>query len=213
MSLVHPRRTLPGSASPSTHTVIPLSALNGQFAVGEYIRSLINVDPSDLRLITDCPSGVDSAQWLYEHILCLLTDLALWIHNVGAECDCATMCASADWEFLCAAHAGVPAIKCSAVNYCAHNIAAMTAAAHNTTTFPNRIAVNANAVKTLAPLVRRVYRIFAHAAYHHTAAYDALEAKTFLSRRFIALFTANTVLMDNNTFTPPLPPPSSSTSD
>ena len=53
--------------------------------------------------------------------------------------------------------------------------------------FPSRAAVSDKAAAVFPSVCRRLYRIFAHAAHHHTAQFDEWEATHHTCGRFIAL--------------------------
>jgi hypothetical protein len=53
--------------------------------------------------------------------------------------------------------------------------------------FPSRVSVPASSIKQFPSIARRLYRIFAHAWYHHRETFDELEARTKLYDRVVRL--------------------------
>jgi len=157
------------------------------FATLEYLQLLIKKDPCDVDKIVKLPSGQDKDVWILEHLRRFLLELHLMVVYMDEECTaekCPKMCATPDWEFLCAAHPEPK--KCSAIDYIVHTLSGFTALLNSPTHFPSRIQVPPKSVEIFSSVVRRLYRLFAHAYHHHKTIFDKFEGETHLTKRFIA---------------------------
>ena len=136
------------------------------------------------------PDGVDRSLWLYE--LCRLVtkeinSLILAFFNDSPPCSamtCPEMRAS-EWQYLCAVHD--PPKPCCAIDYCCHTLDWAANILTSTKTFPSRLTLgveagggNANGLRNLQSVCRRLYRIFAHAWYQHRSMFWQVEAQTGL---------------------------------
>lgn len=77
--------------------------------------------------------------------------------------------------------------ECCALDYCIHTMDGSTALINSTEHFPSRVRVPSQSVKLFGSMMRRLYRVFAHAFYHHRDEFDDCESKTALCKRFIRL--------------------------
>lgn len=179
--------------------------LQGQCPAQEYLQQLILKDPAAVEKIIALPNtGVDKNVWILEHLRRFLCELNLLCVFLDDECNvdtCPKMCATNDWEFLCAAHAEPK--KCCAMDYVVHTLVGFISLLSNPTHFPSRTKVSADSAKYFSSVVRRLYRVFAHAYYHHKSAFDKFEAKTHLTERFIQ-FSLKFGLMAANQLSPPI---------
>lgn len=103
-----------------------------------------------------------------------------------------------EWLFLCAAHFpqstmsspsanGVGASPCCAIDYTVHTLNGATTLLNSSKNFPSRISIPPASQRHYPSLSRRLYRIFAHAYYHHREVFDQVEADHNLYARFTAL--------------------------
>ena len=92
-----------------------------------------------------------------------LNDLYLLLQD---ECTCPEMKAG-EWLYLCASHETPK--SCSALEYMAHTL--------DQPIVPSQ----------LQPMARRLYRIFAHAYFHHREVYSEFEMVSRLYQRFCTL--------------------------
>jgi len=177
--------------------------LQGTFPAQEYLHQLILRDSSAVERIIALPSTtVDKNVWILEHLRRFLCELNLLTVYLDDECNidtCPKMCATNDWEFLCAAH--VEPKKCCAMDYIVHTLVGFISLLSNPQHFPSRTKVTAESAKYFSSVVRRLYRVFAHAYYHHRSAFDKFEAKTHLTERFIQ-FSLKFGLMADNQLSP-----------
>ncbi len=214
MSLAFPR-LFPGSPAPSTPSVSfssppEFSSFSGQFSCCEYLQSLLANNPADISTLIELPSECDKDLFLYEHLRLLLKELNSFCSSLRLVCvasTCPSMIATADWEFLCAAHKQPK--KCSAIDYASHALAGFSSFLSSADMFPNRVSILPGSAKTFTSVVRRLYRIFAHGYYHHRAEFDEFESRTHLAERFIGL-SLKFQLMDASQLAPPIPFPESS---
>jgi hypothetical protein len=225
------RRILPGQeygpeqwlsfTSPQQTQPMDLKDLTGQYAVSEWIQDRIraitiskdqNAVSAAIQASVALPDSVESPLWQYEHLRVIVAQTNFLCAELASVCTaetCPTMIATNDWEFLCAAHANKPK-KCCAIDYILHTLTGFTALLNNNELFPNRLTVTERSAKYFSSIVRRLYRVYAHAYYHHRQQFDRVESKLHVCERFVAL-TTTFGLMDKTTFSPPIPFPTSST--
>ena len=84
--------------------------------------------------------------------------------------------------YLCAAHKAPQ--ECNAVGYILHTLDSTAAILNSNKLFPSRVNIPDASVKHFGSIVRRLYRIFAHAYYHHHDLFVAFENATALTERF-----------------------------
>jgi len=106
-----PRRNLPGTKSSELFkwkSEDKFEEISGSFATQEFLQHLITKNPSDVTNIIKLPNSQDKSVWILEHLRRFLLELNLMVVFLDDECTnetCPKMCATNDWEFLCAAHA------------------------------------------------------------------------------------------------------------
>ena len=124
------------------------------------------------------PPGIDRSLWLYEltrfltqHANDLLVALLTKIDPACSAASCPEMRAS-EWQYLCAVHDTPRA--CCAVDYCIHTLDWAGDVLTNVKLFPSRMTLgppespsHQTAVRNITNVMRRVYRIFAHAWFQH----------------------------------------------
>jgi len=140
----------------------------------EHHRSSIDV------LIT-LPSGTDQNIWIYEHLRQIFIELNFFLVTLSDECSsltCPEMKATDSWVFLCAGHGPKQAPKkCCAIDYSAHTLSAFTSLLNSTELFPNRYTINNKSAQQFPDIFRRIYRVFAHAFYHHKTLFQKEEVR------------------------------------
>jgi hypothetical protein len=139
-----------------------------------YIKHQIQKDPQDIIQITTNPCFEDEA-WKIAQIRQCCIELNDLFCALEAECSsgsCPEMKAG-EWLYLCAAHPETN--NCPAIDYILHTLESAAI-----------ILVTADE-KTLANLVRRLYRIFAHCYFHHKDIFLEFEETHCLYKRFLDL--------------------------
>jgi len=185
-----PKRNLPGTPASQLFQFKmeeKFEDLQGQFASQEYLQHLIRSDASDVIKICAVPAGQDKAVWILEHLRCALAELHTLVIALDRVCTkdtCPMMIATKDWEFLCAAHPKEPK-KCCAIDYTLHTLNGFTSLVNNAELFPSRVRVPPKSTKVFGSIARRLYRVFAHAYFHHREQFDAFEAETHLTKRYL----------------------------
>ncbi|KAH9835197.1 Mob1/phocein [Rhodofomes roseus] len=195
----------------------PLSALDSAFQLQEYISLLIRKDVHDVDAIVSIPGKgkqregsdgegakgddaesaeskevtVDEACWIYEQLRRLAQDLSHpLITMLQQECTrqtCPEMKAG-EWLYLCVAHGTEGAMEqCCAIDYILHTLDSATSLLNSPRNFPSRLSIPAPSHRHFSSLARRLGRIFAHAYFHHRAAFAQAEAESALYARFLAL--------------------------
>jgi hypothetical protein len=170
-------------------------------------------DASAVERIIALPAQHDLSVWLYESLRQVLLDLSLFVAELGTQCDattCPKMCATDNWAFLCAAHPPEapgkkppPPRECSAIDWSVHTLTGFVSLMNSSEDFPNRYTISPKSARHFGDMCRRLYRVFAHAFYHHRALFDAIEGRTHLTRRFIQ-FALHFELMQPQQMVPPI---------
>ena len=71
--------------------------------------------------------------------------------------------------------------------YMSHTLTSFAVLLSDCELFPTRSAVSDKAAAVFPSVCRRLYRLFAHAAHHHTAQFEQWERHYHACARFIAL--------------------------
>lgn len=78
-------------------------------------------------------------------------------------------------------------MQCSAIDYSIHTLDHSIAMLTNSKSFPSRLTIPDPSYKHLTNMIRRLYRILAHAFYHHKSLFMEFEAETRLFERVVKL--------------------------
>lgn len=163
-------------------------AFEGQLGVQQWIQFLSNTRPENVRELLKKPAAVDESAWIYEHLRQVVLQLNLLVCKLANICDvetCPQMIATEDWTYLCAAH---PEPKeCCAIDYITHTLDGSSVLLTSPKYFPSRVSFNSNATGYFRSASRRLYRIFAHAYFHHNQAFEEFENETHLTERFLVM--------------------------
>jgi len=180
------------------------------FSVQEYIQLQISRDPSDMDAILTPPKGVDTGAWIYEHVRVITTDIARLIadlaNNPEAPCNaenCPVMICTEDCQVRCACHGPTP-VACAAIDYIAHLHSMTTTTLCSNKWFPDRSRVQQEGIDQLSAIMRRMYRVLAHARHHHAATFVAFERETKLTKRFLQLASRFNVVPESHLSVPPM---------
>ena len=149
------------------------------------------------------PDFIDGNVWQMESLRSIIKCLNLLISFIGPSCTeltCPLMCATPDWEFLCAAHSNKPR-KCCAIDYMIHTITNASMTLNDSELFPSRSSVPAKSISHFSSISRRLYRLFAHAYYHHQEIFVKWELSTGTTKKFLQL-VSDFNLMDSKQCTP-----------
>eukprot|EP01132_Coremiostelium_polycephalum_P009389 gene9389-11534_t len=160
--------------------------IESNYATQEYIQDTIRKYEKDVNVVLDIPENQDKNVWQYEQIRQFTLELnqfTVLFKDICNQKSCPKMKATDDWLFLCASHKQTQ--ECSAIDYIIHTLDSTSALLNSDKNFPQRIEISQASVKHFPSIMRRLYRIFAHAYYHHRELYDDFEAKTQLCQRFV----------------------------
>lgn len=165
---------------------------------------MIRKDHTDVDSILEPPQGHDDlAVWKYEHLrqFCLeLNGMAVRMQNECEPAVCTKMKATEQWIFLCAAH-GEPK-ECSALDYTLHTLHGAASLLNSIKHFDSRVSIRESSVQRLGSIARRIYRIFAHAYFHHKQLFDEFESETTLCLRFTRFVTKYGLMSPENLLVP-----------
>ncbi|KAK5574896.1 hypothetical protein RB653_010150 [Dictyostelium firmibasis] len=165
------------------------------YATQEYIQDKIRINETDIDSVLTMPQGHDLNVWQYEQIRQFTLELNHFIVLFKDICNsntCPQMKATDDWLFLCASHKQTQ--ECSAIDYIVHTLDSTSSLLNSDKHFPKRIEILASSTKHFQSICRRLYRIFAHAFYHHREVYNEYESKTLLHKRFVKFCLKNGLL-------------------
>ncbi|CAH7690302.1 Mob1/phocein [Phakopsora pachyrhizi] len=173
-----------------------LATLESPFQVQEYIAQLVRADPHSVGRIIRLPMRdennplVQRHVWIYEQLRRLAHDLGHpLVTALQAECgrnECPEMKAG-EWLYLCAAHASANENECCAIDYIVHTLDGATALLNSARYFPSRLQIPGSSIKHFTSIARRLYRILAHAWFHHRELFEQCETETSLYARFLGL--------------------------
>ncbi|CAG8453473.1 8771_t:CDS:2 [Diversispora eburnea] len=171
------RRNRPGTKLEDAYQFehIPLEQFDSAFALQEYLQSLIRKDKENLDQLVELPPGQDEETWQYEHLRQLCLELNYLVVQLETECNretCPEMKAD-EWMYLCAAHQ--TSMNCCAIDYIVHTLDGATTLLNSHKYFPSRISIPDTSLKHYQPIARRLYRIFAHAWFHHREIFESFE--------------------------------------
>ncbi|KAJ8663639.1 hypothetical protein O0I10_000887 [Lichtheimia ornata] len=164
-----------------------LDDLDSSFAVQEYLQQLIRQDRNNVERLIELPESVDREVWQYEHLRQVCLELSLLVVALENECtkeNCPEMKADG-WLYLCAAHPSTQ--SCPAIDYIIHTLDGAAMLLNNSKYFPSRISIPQPSLKHFQSIARRLYRVFAHAYFHHREIYQTFENETSLYARFLLL--------------------------
>ncbi|TPX46510.1 hypothetical protein SeMB42_g03153 [Synchytrium endobioticum] len=158
----------------------PLEDIDSTFALQQYLQELIRHDSSAIGRLIQVPDTQDEDTWQYEHLRQACLELNGLVIMLVPECTfetCPEMKAD-EWMYLCAAH--LTPQSCCAIDYIIHTLDGTTALMNNLKFFPSRISMSDGCDKHFQNVARRLYRIFAHAYFHHREIFEEFEASTHL---------------------------------
>ncbi|KAL9104400.1 MAG: hypothetical protein Q9163_000658 [Psora crenata] len=133
------------------------------------------------------PQNVDRSLWLYEltrFLVLRANELIVSFFRETPPCSastCPEMRAS-EWQYLCAVHE--PPKPCCAIDYSCHTLDWAAYILTSQQHFPSRLTLGSEAsggtqqgVRQLTNIMRRVYRIFAHAWFQHRGVFWDVEGR------------------------------------
>ncbi|OLL26440.1 MOB-like protein phocein [Neolecta irregularis DAH-3] len=175
---------------------VPLSEIESAYQLEEYLASkleatdLHNLTRAQANELARTPEGVEQNIWIYEWIRRLSLDLNALIValltdpiNPCTSQRCPEMRAS-EWQYLCAVHEQPK--ECCAIDYMLHTLENATSVLCSRQ-FPSRLSVPAGSVRHFGSIMRRLYRIFAHAYFEHQDSFWSVEHESALYKRFMAI--------------------------
>eukprot|EP00300_Choanocystis_sp_HF-7_P008093 c15697_g1_i2.p1 GENE.c15697_g1_i2~~c15697_g1_i2.p1 ORF type:complete len:163 (+),score=25.99 c15697_g1_i2:206-694(+) len=142
------------------------------------------MDPRSIERICQLPDRQNIYAWQYEHLRQIALELNQLVVDLCEACNatsCPTMRAS-DWVFRCAAHQQPR--QCTAMDYIVHTLDNTVSMLNSNKWFPSRVSIQVDSKKQLQSIARRLYRVLAHAYFHHINIFEAFESRTCLCRRF-----------------------------
>ncbi|KAL9601464.1 MAG: hypothetical protein Q9219_002530 [cf. Caloplaca sp. 3 TL-2023] len=195
------RRIRPGTKAAemaSGPPLVPLSQLDSPFQLQEHLKALyasftksdegnhsVPINAETAQRLAKAPEGVDPLLWLYELCrLLVIQENAVIVgfyseHPPCSKDTCPEMRAS-EWQYLCAVHD--PPKACYAIDYCNHTLDWAANQLTSPKIFPSRLTLGNQAtggsqggLRALTNVMRRCYRIFAHAWYQHRQVFWNIE--------------------------------------
>ncbi|KAI4123064.1 MAG: hypothetical protein LQ338_005460 [Usnochroma carphineum] len=171
--------------------------LDSSFQLQEHLKALyasltksengntVPINADTAHKLAQAPDGVDPLLWLYE--LCRLlvvleNNIIIGFYQEDPPCSkdtCPEMRAS-EWQYLCAVHD--PPKACYAIDYCNHTLDWAANQLTSPKIFPSRLMLGSQTsggsqggLRALTNIMRRCYRIFAHAWYQHRQVFWNIE--------------------------------------
>ncbi|KAL8716506.1 MAG: hypothetical protein Q9225_006169 [Loekoesia sp. 1 TL-2023] len=195
------RRIRPGTKAAdmaSGPPLVPLAQLDSPFQLQEHLKALyasltksekgnnsVPINAETAHILAKAPEGVDPLLWLYElcRLLVILENAVIvGFYNENPPCSkdtCPEMRAS-EWQYLCAVHD--PPKACYAIDYCNHTLDWAANQLTSPKIFPSRLTLGSQStggsqggLRALTNVMRRCYRIFAHAWYQHRQVFWNIE--------------------------------------
>ena len=170
--------------------------LSSALGVQEYLQAQIRQDPSNFDRLFATPPGLET-RWQYEHMRLIILELNHFVVKLPSVCThqtCPKMKATDEWLFLCACHKTPQ--ECSAMDYSLHTMDGAATVLNSQRYFAERdhIPQEKETFQLFSNMLRRLYRIFAHAYYHHRETFNAFESKRFLCERFVRFGLVNKLI-------------------
>ena len=159
----------------------------GAWPLQEYIEDMILLEKSPQDIVIPPPVYDGSKElWIFKHLRQILLELHTLVIRMKDEGDCnAKTCPQMvikESTFLCAGHRKPS--KCSAYDYCCHTLDGAVAVLNSEKQFPDHSNIDEQAMPILSTLMRRLYRVFAHAAFHHPLVFVKCEDAIQTCQRF-----------------------------
>ncbi|TPX63396.1 hypothetical protein SpCBS45565_g06671 [Spizellomyces sp. 'palustris'] len=176
---------------------IPLEQMESTFSVQQYIQNMVRNDASDVKKIVEVPEGQDRDLWRYELLRQVCQDLNNFVVLLESECtasSCPEMKAL-EWLYLCAGHPNPQ--QCSALDYIIHTLDSATALLNSQKYFPSRVSIPPTSLKHFSNVTRRLYRIFAHAWFHHREIFTEFEIESHLYARVLYMIKYFDIMPDD----------------
>ena len=165
------------------------SQINSSFQLQEHCKALYHhntkaennitkpITRDTALVIAKSPPGVDDSLWLYElcRLLIQLTNsviVAFYADDPPCSAETCKEMRASEWQYLCAVHN--PPKACCAIDYSTHTLDWAGNQLTSKDNFPSRLTLGTAAtggsqggLRVLTNIMRRCYRIFAHAWYQH----------------------------------------------
>ncbi|KAL8727184.1 MAG: hypothetical protein Q9166_006221 [cf. Caloplaca sp. 2 TL-2023] len=162
-----------------------LKALYANFTRPEKGRNTVPINAESAQVLAKAPDGVDQGLWLYElcrQLVIKENDVVVGFFSESPACSkdtCPEMRAS-EWQYLCAVHD--PPKPCCAIDYCTHTLDWAAASLASPKNFPSRLTLgnqstggSQGGLRVITNIMRRCYRIFAHAWFQHRQVFWNIE--------------------------------------
>ena len=153
----------------------PFAEITSPFPIQEHLANLVRIRASVDEFLALPDSSADQDLFQYEHLrlVCLeLHHLVVALESVCTAETCPEMKAD-EWLYLCAAHPQPQ--NCCAMDYTFHTLDGATSLLNSNKYFPSRMAIPNSSLKHFQSIARRLYRIFAHAWWHHRDVFEEFE--------------------------------------
>lgn len=161
-----------------------LQALYASLTKSKKGNNTIPINAETAYQLAKAPEGVDPLLWLYElcrKLVILENAIIVAFYQEDPPCSkdtCPEMRAS-EWQYLCAVHD--PPKACYAIDYCNHTLDWAANQLTSPKIFPSRLTMGSasggsqGGLRALTNIMRRCYRIFAHAWYQHRQVFWNIE--------------------------------------
>jgi hypothetical protein len=184
---------LPGAGAEAlalSVAAVPFAEMSGRYAVADYVRARARLPQSapGVEALVAQPADFpySTTVWLFEQVRQICRDVGFLVAEFIDEgactpATCPRMQATDKYLFKCAAHQGNK--DCCAIDYAVHTLEGAVSLLNSPKAFPNNLDIKASNITRFKTLVRRLYRVLAHAHFHHPAKFAAFERRTWLCHR------------------------------
>ncbi|EME31319.1 uncharacterized protein Gasu_15530 [Galdieria sulphuraria] len=149
--------------------------------------------------------GIELEDYVREQVLRFviqLNVLACYLGEVCSYSSCPQMTATKDVLYLCAAHE--VAQECCAIDYISHCLDGATSllTSEDVISHNNSGKVQEVNLQPFRVIMRRLYRLFAHAYFHHIDTFQRFEQQTELFHHFCSFATAFNLISPSDMLVP-----------
>lgn len=173
---------------------MPFAERTGPLAAQEHIQDLIRNDAANIELIINVPQGCSEDIWVYEHTKQFVLETSLLVTELQKTCTKAT-CPQMDLRdshYHCTVH---PELReCCAIDYMCHNLDNATDLLLNMNIGFQVGKMSESEKSITSQILRRLYRMLAHAKQLHEGVFREFEKEMYLYKRyyhFCRLFNIN----------------------
>ncbi|KAA6399119.1 MAG: putative Mob1/phocein [Streblomastix strix] len=137
-----------------------------------------------LHKIIDHPEEIPKFQWIYEQMRVFVIEIAQFARELESICTSSTceLMNAGNFVYQCESHQQPQ--SCCAIDYISHTIESVWQQLNNEEIFQDRRNITEQNFLALQGMATRLYRVFSHVYFQHTAKFTDYEGRTYLHLRF-----------------------------